>query len=114
MNEIRAYLDRLAELRDERAKLANPFDEQIKNLEYERDVLTDGLDQHIADVENEIRIAVTKLGQTVKGSALMAVWNKGRVKWDTKGLDGYAIAHPEIEAFRSEGEPSVSIRVVKR
>lgn len=41
---------------------------------------------------------------------MMAVWSKGRVTWDGKGLGGYMVAHPEIEAFRREGKPSVSIR----
>jgi hypothetical protein len=38
---------------------------------------------------------------------------KGRVSWDGKSLDGYMAAHPEISAFRKEGEPSVSLRNVK-
>ena len=48
--------------------------------------------------------------KSVKGAWLHAVWSKGRVSWDTRGLDGYAKAHPEIETFRQEGLPSVSIR----
>ncbi len=42
----------------------------------------------------------------------MAIYSKGRMSWDGKRLDGYATAHPEILAFRSEGQPSVSIREV--
>ncbi|MCG3145996.1 MAG: hypothetical protein HONDAALG_03775 [Gammaproteobacteria bacterium] len=52
-------------------------------------------------------------GATVKGAALSAVYAKGRVSWDNKALEGYAVAHPELLAFRSEGAPSVSIRGVK-
>jgi len=49
----------------------------------------------------------------VKGRELEAVYVKGRISWDNKALDGYAAAHPEIGAFRKQGDPSVSIRGVK-
>jgi len=60
----------------------------------------------------EIKDEVVKAGQTIKGSCLMAVFAKGRVSWDTKSLDGYVVAHPEVEQFRKVGEPSVSIRKI--
>ena len=56
---------------------------------------------------------VFTIGATVKANGLMAVYNKGRVSWDSKLLDGYAVAHPEILAARKEGDPSVTIRTVK-
>lgn len=44
-----------------------------------------------------------------------ATYRKGytRASWDGKGLAGYAVAHPEIMAFRSESSvgPSVSVKV---
>jgi hypothetical protein len=66
--------------------------------------------KEIAELETEIKREVLFNGLTVKGNYLMAVWNKGRISWDTKGLDGYAVAHPEMTAFRKEGDPSVTIR----
>ena len=60
----------------------------------------------------EIKQAVISIGTSVKGAFLYAVWAKGRVSWDNKSLDGYALAHPELNTFRKEGEPSVSIRRV--
>lgn len=42
----------------------------------------------------------------------MAVYNKGRVSWDSSGLNGYMVAHPEITAFRKEGEPSITLRKI--
>ncbi len=44
----------------------------------------------------------------------MAVWSKGRETWDTKSLDGYALAHPEIASLRKVGDPSVSIRKINK
>lgn len=66
----------------------------------------------IASLEAEARTAVLEHGTTVKGAYLQAVWNKGRVSWDTKSLDGYMAAHPEVSAFRKVGEASVSLRKI--
>jgi len=68
---------------------------------------------NISTLEAEIKHAVIKYGASVKAAALQAVFTPGRVTWDTKGLEGYMVAHPEVRIFRKEGEPSVSIRAVK-
>jgi hypothetical protein len=51
--------------------------------------------------------------ESVKGELLQAVFSKGRTSWDTKKLEGYAIAHPELKELKKTGKPSVSIREVK-
>ena len=66
-----------------------------------------------AEAENltgEIKAEVIAAGHTVKGSCLQAVFTKGRISWDDKGLSGFMLAHPEIGIYRKEGDPSVSIR----
>jgi hypothetical protein len=63
--------------------------------------------------ELAIKELITHHGKSIKGNTLHAVYSNGRVTWDTKGLNGYMVAHPEIEAFRKVGSPSVSIRKVK-
>ena len=114
-------LDRIAELQLEQGKRDAEKQALIDSI------LTQEIKDKIADIEaeynngsvfsteiesltNEVKQDVLTLGQTVKGSLLMAVWSKGRVTWDTKSLDGYIIDHPELDKFRKEGEPSVSIR----
>ena len=66
----------------------------------------------ITALEVEIRADVLAGKASLKGdtSKWSAVWVKGRTSWDTKALDGYSAAHPEIERFRKVGEPSVTIR----
>jgi hypothetical protein len=63
-------------------------------------------------LEAEIKQDVLSEGATVKGNFYMAVFSKGRVSWDPKSLDGYAVGHPEILSFRKEGDPSISIRKI--
>lgn len=69
--------------------------------------------ENVQSLESAIKSEVKAYGQSVKGELIMAVWAKPRVTWDNKGLDGFMVAHPEIKAFRKEGEPSVSIRFNK-
>ncbi len=65
-------------------------------------------------MEEKVRDRVLGEGCSTKGEHLHAIWVKGRVTWDGKGLDGYSKAQPEILAFRSEGSPSVSIRGITK
>ena len=67
----------------------------------------------VAMLEATVKQAVIQHGASVKGPVLHAVYNKGRVTWDTKALDGYVVAHPELLVLRKEGEPSVSLRMVR-
>ena len=66
----------------------------------------------LAALEEDIKDAVLALGESVKSDRMQAVWNKARETWDSKNLDGYAAARPEILAFKKVGEPSVSFRTV--
>ena len=73
------------------------------------DPLIDAVVENVTKLESEIKKAVLEHGATVKG-VYTATYSKGRVRWNTKALDGYAAAHPEIEQFKQIGSPSVSIR----
>ena len=72
------------------------------------------IQEEITALTEEIKADVVKIGATVKGSNLMAVWSKGREGgWDSAKLKGFAMAHPEIMAAKKpDGEPTVSIRKI--
>ena len=124
-NEIKQKLDQLAEFHAQRdvamlekqALLDEIYTAEIKSrmaeIEAEFAGKTEAVNENIAALEAEIKQAVVAHGASVKGTVFHAVFAKGRVSWDTKSLDGYATAHPELLSFRKEGEPSVSIRVSK-
>lgn len=81
------------------AEIDIEFGEKAEAMKQEREIL-----------EAQIKEAVLIAGQSLKGSYHNFSWTKPRVSWNTKGLDGYAVAHPEILQFRKEGAPSVSVR----
>jgi hypothetical protein len=123
MQAIVEKLDRLAEFQsqrdilslDKQAALDSVLTPEIKaklaEIEAEFSDKAQSVNENIAALEAEIKADVLAHGETVRGSRLMAVWNKGRVSWDDKGLQGYMKAHPDLAEFRKQGEPSISIRV---
>jgi hypothetical protein len=121
-NAITQMLDRLAEIQAQlevlrmdkayaiEAAIPPAVRDELAAIEDEYAVTIDGAQANAAELEAQIKAAVIEHGETVKTEHLQAVWTKGRITWDAKSLDGYAVAHPELFAFRKEGEPSVSIR----
>jgi len=86
---------------------------QIAEVEAEFAPKLETVDAKIEAQTSIVKRLVLEIGDSVKGAFLHAVFAKGRVSWDTKALDGYAVAHPEIVAMRKTGDPSVSIRNIK-
>ena len=122
--EIKTMLEKLAEYRaaidvvllEKQALIAAILTDEIKaqlaEIDDEFSEKTHAASAAAGELEEQIKQAVTEFGQSVKGEFLHAVFSKGRVSWDTKSLDGYAAAHPELMTFRKEGQPSVGIRKV--
>jgi len=121
MDRVISALNRLAEIRSyiditnmkydsERDTLLEPLRVELAQIESARSEEINELQYQASIIEESIKNEVLAIGASVKGELLSAVWSKPRVSWDTKKLDGYAAAHPEITAFRNVGEPSVSIR----
>lgn len=117
---IPAALDTLAEIQDIRdfeAQRATALQIALGPVQAELDAIEARFAyqlQHLRDteraVQDVVKAEVLKHGASVKGTALHAVYSKGRTTWDGKLLDGYAVAHPEVLPFRKVGEPTVSIR----
>jgi galactose-1-phosphate uridylyltransferase len=84
--------------------------EKLAEIDAEFDPKAEDLAQRRSMLEAEIKQEILDAGRTIKGTFHSFVWSKPRVSWDTKALDGYAAAHPEVAQFRTEGSPSVSVR----
>jgi len=124
MNEtdIKQLLDTLAEYQAQRDLielnkqllideiLTPEIKARIHEIETEFADKINGVNNNIAELETVIKREVIEYGNSVKGVHLHAIYNNGRITWDTKSLDGYVKAHPELLEFRKQGEPSVSIR----
>ena len=92
--------------------LTSEIKARLEEIEVEFADRLQAVNTNIAALENEIKQDVLAHGASVKGAFLRAIWNKGRVTWDTKAMDEFAISHPEVSGFRKQGEPYISISKV--
>ena len=96
-----------------KADILQQVQAELDALDAEFEPLFDSVDSHVEALEHEVREAILRQGASMRGSRIQAVFMRGRISWDNKGLEGYALAHPEILTFRKEAAPSVQLRVVK-
>jgi hypothetical protein len=124
MDHIVAKLEELAELRAaaeitrldyeaRRAEILQAVQAELDALEAEYAPLFATAEERDAALEAEIREEVVAAGATVRGTHLQAVYVRGRTSWDTAGLEAYAEDHPEVQDYRRQGNPSVSLRTLK-
>jgi len=92
--------------------LTDEIKQKLADIDEETKPQFANVDASIAVLENSVKALGVGHGATVKGTFLQAVFNKGRVSWDNKALDGYSKAHPELLEYKKQGDPYVSIRGV--
>jgi len=71
-----------------------------------------GLLDNIAKLTTQIKAETVKEGKTVKGKHFMAVYNRGRITWNTDMMEAWINDHPFLNAARKEGKPSISLRKI--
>lgn len=86
---------------------------RLEEIEAEFAPRLEAVAQNIEALKEEIKQDVLQQGASVRGSFLQAVWNKGRVSWDNQKMEQYALYHPEVLAYRKQGQPFVSIVQVR-
>jgi len=123
--EIVEKLNRLADMQSQYDAINQRFTEarnnlitrevamQIDALEEERKNALRAVDEGIKTLESDVKESVLQQQKTVDGVYLQAVYCQPRITWDTKGLEGYATAYPELLSFRREGNPFVTIRKMR-
>ncbi len=122
--QIEARLDELAEViaaeesahadyEARRAAILEKVKAELDALDAEYAPLFAAAAERRTALEEAIKNDVLNWGASVRGSQWHAVYYRGRVTWDTHGLEVYAAVHPEVNAFRKEGEPTVVLRAVK-
>jgi hypothetical protein len=109
--EVRAQSELLAMDKQELLQqILAPVQEQLRELEAEFAPKSERLQELEAELLGAVKTAVLARGASVRAGSLHAVYLRGRESWDSRGLQGYAQAHPEVLHFQKVGESSVSIR----
>jgi uncharacterized protein YifE (UPF0438 family) len=99
-----------AEYQQRHAAVMEQVRSQLEALDTEFSERLRAANEEVGRLEADVKKVVLQLGQSVKHEGIHAVYARGRVSWDTRGLDGYAETHPEVQEFRKVGAPSVSVR----
>ncbi len=119
---IVSKLQRLADLRaavdvsrldyeSKRAEVLKKVQAELDALDLEFRPVLDAAEENAEALEAEIKNDVLLRGESLRGGVYQAVYVKGRISWDSHGIDEYARSHPEVLKFRREGQPSVTLRV---
>ena len=121
--QVASRLERLSNLRaaadvarleyeSKRSAILAMVQADLDALELEYNPLLEGAEDNIRELEGQIRADVLMHGESVSGGTYRAVYSKGRVSWDTGGMERYARQHPDVLQYRREGQPSVSLRPI--
>jgi uncharacterized protein YajQ (UPF0234 family) len=114
LSEVQAAADLTRqELEARRAEILKSVQAELEALDAEFAPLLAAAEARIEALKDEIKSEVLEHGASVRGGRFQAVYSRGRITWDTHGLEAYADAHPEVYDFRREGSPSVSLRQTK-
>jgi hypothetical protein len=119
--QIVQKLDRLTNLRaavdvarmdheTKRTEVLKKVQAELDAIEAEFQPVLDAAEANASALEAEIKNDVLLRGESLHGGVYHAIYMKGRVSWDSDGINDYARAHPEVLKFRKEGQPSVSLR----
>lgn len=68
------------------------------------------LNKNISDTEAMIKADVIARGETAHNDILEAVFVNGRTTWDSKGLNEAIKVLPQLEQYKKQGDPYVTIR----
>jgi uncharacterized protein YifE (UPF0438 family) len=114
LQDLSAARRRVANLRDrieaERAEILAAVRAELDAVEARYARQLEEANEEVAVLEKEVRARVVRLGRTVRAGDVQAVFYRGRVTWDSRGLEQYANHHPEVRQFRKVGAPGVSLR----
>ena len=87
--------------------------QQIADIEAEFAPQTQAVTEKASELESAIKQEVISDGQTAQGEFLECTFAKGRVSWDTKGLDEAIKVLPQLAQYKKQGEPYASIKARK-
>lgn len=108
--ELRSDVERLRE--EKKEAVPKRVQESLARVDEKFKPRIEAVQLRLEEVEKQIRHSVLHLQTSVKGDALHAIYMSPRKTCDIHKLEGYAAAHPEVQAFIKEGEPSVAIREI--
>ena len=93
-----------------------PLDIQVKleEIDIEFSPQEEALQKDIKKKRDFLQKELKKFGKPIKSKFYSYSYEDGEPVWDTSFLDGYALNHPEILHWRSEGKPVTRLTKIKQ
>jgi len=122
MNRITQLLDEMANIQaqidalrlQKQAEIDKIMTPEIKMelsaLDVEYDQMAEVAENKLSAIKAQVKELVIESGESIKGEFVQAIYSKPRTTWNSKALEGYAMAHPEILEARKIGKPSVRFK----
>jgi uncharacterized protein YifE (UPF0438 family) len=111
LSEVRAYLEGLRSQQEaERESVLRAVQADLDAIEAKYAQRLQDATQAMTELEAEVKAEALHQGKSLRLGGVQVVFYRGRVTWDSRGLEQYAEQNPEVQQFRKVGEPSVSIR----
>lgn len=107
----------IVEQMQELARLEVALERKQKPFQKKMDALLEDQAEKSGDLPDRIKSLEESIKRDclLRGSSVLTdtpydvIWSAGRVTWDGRALDGYAVANPDIGRFRKEGKPSAKL-----
>jgi hypothetical protein len=99
-----------AQIESQTRQVYNDVAARKAEIEAEFSGAAHAVDENIRALEDEIKADTEAEGKTVKGKHFMAVYNRGRITWNTDMMEAWINDHPFLKSARKEGKPSISLR----
>ena len=96
-----------------RAWILKQVQAELDALKAEDDPLFETTNDNIAILDTEIKNDVLIYADTIQGGIYRPGYTQGRISWDKDRMNYFAGSQPDILQFRKQGQPSVTLRVVK-
>jgi hypothetical protein len=111
LQEARLYHEQLKQqVEAEREAVLSAVRAQLDALEAKYKEELEDAARAVEELEAEVKTEVLQCGQSARLGGVQAIYYRGAVTWDGKGLQQYVQNHPELERFRKVGQPRVVIK----
>lgn len=106
-------IEEVARLRKEMENETVVLKTEMVKLGWQVENIEEPFLEKINKLEEEIKAEVIESGKKYKNDLAEVSYRKGytRTSWDTKKLEGYAVAHPEVEEFKKVSEVSATASI---
>ena len=110
---LKAVFDAQTEAASELYRFREAIQNELNKIQVEIDTISEPFAEQARILEDEIKAEVLESGKKYKHELANVTYRKGyiRASWDTKKLDGFAAAHPEITEFKKETEVSATASI---